>query len=138
MLELEVTECPDPDYLGTWRFEKNQVYLGHPEGDIIPKLDGLPSWGFLLEVWPDGVQAQPHPDLGHWLLNGKRATRPRRLRVGDELTVAGLKLRVLKAEHSDFQTKKAILDARLDELKAAQAPALALVKLLNAKSRREG
>lgn len=131
MLAIEVISCPDPEYQGLWRFHKNQVYLGFPEGDIRPELNGLCSFAFMLEVLPDMVQAIPHPELPFWLLNGKRATKSRKLRLGDEINVSGVKMVLREAKHVSVEGKKAILDRRLQELVASQSPLLPLIKILS-------
>ena len=135
MLVVEVLECQDPEYEGVWRLHKNQLYLGYPEGDITPAVPGLPSYGFLIEVLPDMVQGTPHPEIVHWLLNGKRATRPRRLRIGDEITVANVRLKILEVELQEFESKKSILDARLQKLVESNSGLLPLIKILKDKTK---
>lgn len=130
MLVVEILDCPDPEFLGEWRFHKNQIQLGFPEGDISPDVAGLPSYGFMLETYPDLIQGTPHPDLGHWLLNGKRATRPRRLRLGDTISVAGIKLRIKEAVPEEFHSRKSILDGKLQALLSSESKLLPLIKLL--------
>lgn len=134
MLEIHITSCSDPEYEGVWRFEKNQIYFGHPEGDVSPQ-GMLPSNAFMLEVLPEFLQAHPGPILEYWLLNGKRATKPRKLKVGDQVQVGEIVFKITAGTYQEVQTKKQILDARLKELVAQQAPSLSLIQLLNAKSK---
>lgn len=135
MLAIEVISCPDPEFEGVWRFHQNQVYLGYPEGDIAPQVDGLVSFAFLIEVLPDLVQATPHPDVPFWLLNGKRATRPRRLRIGDMITVMNIKMKILEVSFDELVSRKTILDARLQELLASSSPILPVIKMLREKTK---
>ena len=134
MLEIHITSCTDPEYEGVWRFEKNQIYFGHPEGDISPP-GMLPSNAFMLEVLPEFLQAHPGPIMDFWLLNGKRTTKPRKLKVGDQLQVAEISFKVTAAEYKEVQSKKQILDARLKALVAQQSPLLELIQLLNVKTK---
>ena len=134
MLEIHITTCTDPEYEGVWRFEKNQIYFGHPEGDISP-VGMLPSNAFMLEVLPDFLQAHPGPIMEYWLLNGKRATKSRKLKVGDQVQVGEVTFKVTAAEYREVQSKKQILDARLKALVEQQSPLLELVHLLNVKSK---
>ena len=135
MLVIEIMTCPDPEFEGVWRFHQNQIYLGYPEGDIAPAVDGLPSFAYMIEVLPHMIQGTPHPEVDHWLLNGKRATRPRRLRLGDTIVVMGIKMKVVEAALEEFTSRKTILDSRLQELIAANSPILPVIKLLKEKTK---
>lgn len=134
MLEIQVTACPDPDYQGTWRFHKNQIYLGAPEGDVSPA-GLLPSFAFMIEVLPDFMQAQPGPAVEFWLLNGKRATKPRTIKAGDEIQVGDIRLKIMAGEYREPISKKQHLEARLKALIAAESPLLSLIQVLNAKTK---
>jgi hypothetical protein len=134
MIEVQITNCPDPDFQGTWKFYKNQIYLGFPEGDISPEGE-LPSFGFMIEVLPDFLQAHPNPNVEFWLLNGKRASKPRKIKIGDTLQVGNIIFKVTEAKFQEFQTKKQILDKNLKALIAEDAPILGLIQLLNAKTK---
>lgn len=134
MLEIHITSCTDPEFEGVWRFHKNQIYFGHPEGDISPA-GILPSNAFMVEVLPEFLQAQPGPIMEYWLLNGKRASKPRKLKVGDQLQVGEIVFKITAAEYKEVETKKQMLDAKLKALVAQESPLLSLVQLLNAKSK---
>ncbi len=134
MLEIHITSCTDPEFEGVWRFEKNQIYFGHPEGDISPK-DMLPSNAFMIEALPGFLQAHPGTMMEFWLLNGKRATKPRKLKIGDQLKVGDIEFKITAAEYKEVRSKKQILDARLKTLIAEESPLLGLIQLLNAKSK---
>lgn len=134
MIEICVTKADDEAYLGTWRIPKNQVYLGHPEGDISPST--LPqSFLFLIEVAEGVLQVQPHPALEYWHLNGKRATKARRIRPGDRVRVGDVEFHVVAAQEVPLQSKKQLLDARLKALVTQNDPILSLVELLNPKTK---
>ncbi|MFP5457394.1 MAG: hypothetical protein ACLGG7_01570 [Bacteriovoracia bacterium] len=134
MIEVNVIDATDPEYLGTWKFRKNQIYLGHPSGDIAPH-GLLFSYAFMIEVLPDFIQVQPHPDLEFWLLNGKRATKPRKVKIGDHLQVGDLALTITSVAHQELPTKKQILDRRLKELVSSQSPVLEVIQALNPKTK---
>ena len=134
MLEVQVVSCPDPEFQGTWRFFKNQIYFGYPEGDISPPGE-LNSFAFMLEVLPDFLQAHPHSSVEFWLLNGKRASKPKKIKVGDTLQVGEIVFKVTEAKYQEFLTKKQILDVKLKALVAAESPLLGLIQLLNAKTK---
>lgn len=135
MLVIEVLSCPDPEYQGTWTLHQNQVYLGYPEGDISPKIEGLPSFAYLIEVLPELIQGTPHPDISYWHLNGKRATRPRSLRIGDVITVMDTKLKIIEAKYVELISKKAILDSKLQKLLETNSSQLSLIKVLKEKTK---
>lgn len=135
MLAIEVLSCPDPEYEGVWKFHQNQIYLGYPEGDIAPALAELPSFAFLIEVLPNLIQGTPHPAVDHWLLNGKRATRPRRLRLGDVIAVHGVQIKILDAAVDEFVSRKSILDSKLQALVESNSSVLPVIKALRDKTK---
>ncbi|MBY0516156.1 MAG: hypothetical protein K2P81_04570 [Bacteriovoracaceae bacterium] len=134
MLEITVLKSEDPDFEGVWSFQKNQIYFGHPDGDIAPS--GLPnSFTFMLEVLPEFLQVHPHPDLEFWLLNGKRASKGRKVKIGDNIQVQNIEFKITAAKFQEFKTKKQILDMKLKQLISTEAPILNLIQLLNAKTK---
>lgn len=135
MLVIEVLSCPDPEYQGIWTLHQNQVYLGYPEGDISPNTPGMLSYAYLIEVLPELIQGTPHPDIPYWHLNGKRATRPRKLKIGDVLTVLDVKLKIVRAEYIELVSRKTILDAKLQKLLETDSPLLPLIKVLKEKTK---
>lgn len=135
MLSIEVTSCPDPEYQGVWKFHQNQIYLGYPEGDLAPAVEALISYAFMLEVLPEMIQGTPHPDLTHWLLNGKRATRPRRLRLGDVVEVQGVEFKIVAATVSQFVPRKQLLEEKLQQLVESNSPIIPAIKALREKSK---
>jgi hypothetical protein len=134
MIEINITNCPDPEFKGLWKFNKNQIYFGYPQGDISP--EGLPSsFAFMLEVFPDFIQVQPHPKLEFWLLNGKRATKARKVKCNDTLQVGEVEFKVIETKFEEVLTKKQLLDKKLKNLVANESPVLNIIQLLNPKTK---
>lgn len=134
MIEINVTKCPDPEFQGSWRFQKNQVYLGYPQGDISP--EGLPtSFAFMVEVFPDFIQVQPHPKIEFWLLNGKRATKPRKVKHNDLLQIGEVEFKIVDAKFEEMLSKKQVLDKKLKALVASEAAIINVIQLLNPKTK---
>jgi hypothetical protein len=95
----------------------------------------LPSNAFLLEVLPDFIQAHPSHVMEFWLLNSKRATKTRKVVIGDLIKVGDIEFKVTAAQFIQIQTKKEVLDEKLKNLVAQNSRSLDIIQLLNAKTK---
>jgi hypothetical protein len=134
MLDIEIISCPDPEYQGNWCFHKNCIYLGSPEGDICFEGFSL-SFAFMIEVLPSYIQVTPHPKIESWKLNGKRATKSKKIRISDLIEVCDVQLKVVRAEYIEGKSKKQILDEKLKLLIAEDASVLNLIQVINPKTK---
>lgn len=132
MIEIEVTKSSDIDFLGRWKFHKNGIYLGFPQADICYAPIAL-SYAFMIEILPQGLQVIPHPKLEFWLLNGKRSTQQRSVKLGDMIKVADLEFKITEAKFEETISKKSVLDQKLKELVRNESNALNLISLINKK-----
>jgi hypothetical protein len=133
MLALEIIAAPDSDFLGAWRFHKSLVVLGG-RGSDVPLADASGAQ-LVLEAQTDHVRATPSAELAFWRLNGKRATLPKRVRAGDVIEFCGTRLKLVEASFQPREGKKALLERRLQILKASADPVLEVVKALTARTR---
>lgn len=132
MIEIEVISSSDMDFLGVWNFQKNSIYLGFPQADICYPPIGL-SYAFMIEILPQGLQVIPHPKLEFWLLNTKRSTQQRTVKIGDRIKVSDLEFKITAAKYEESATKKSVLDVRLKELVRTESNSLTLISLINKK-----
>jgi hypothetical protein len=123
MIEIEIIKSADLDFVGKWKFYKNSIYLGYPEADILVT-DLMQSYAFMIEILPTGLQVIPHPKIEYWLLNGKRATQPRRIKMGDQVQVGETLFKVIDCMFVENKSKKEFLDEKLAELVEKQDPCL--------------
>jgi len=132
MIEIEITKSVDIDFLGKWQFHKNNIYIGYPLADVAyPPIDL--SYAFLIEVLPEAIQVIPHPKLEFWLLNSKRSTQQRTIKIGDSLKVGDLEFKITQAQFEETFSKKTVLDERLKDLVKTEDESLMLISLINKK-----
>jgi hypothetical protein len=132
MIEIEVIKARDLDFLGKWKFHKNSIYLGFPQADICYSPIAL-SYAFMIEILPKGLQVIPHPKLEFWLLNTKRSTQQRTVKLGDRIMVSDLEFKIIDAKFEESVTKKSVLDLKLKELVKNESDTLTLISLINKK-----
>jgi hypothetical protein len=110
-----------------------QNWLGG-RGSDVPLADASGAQ-LVLEAHTDHVRATPSAELAFWRLNGKRATLPKRVRAGDVIEFCGTRLKLVEASFQPREGKKALLERRLQILKASADPVLEVVKALTARTR---
>lgn len=133
MIEVQITACPDEEFIGTIAFHKNQVYVGFPDGDICPNIANLPPNALMIEVLPDSILVHPTQNLDFFLVNGKRATQLKHLKIGDSLNVRGAELKITQAKYENIVSKSESLEAKLLELVESDSPLLPLIETLTSK-----
>ena len=87
MINFEFIESPDLDIIAPFKYFQNQIYIGRTVGDLwVNDKDLFPSHIFL-EVIGSDLLIHPQKDVEHYLLNGKRASSIRKLKVNDAITI---------------------------------------------------
>ncbi len=132
MIEIEIIKSSDNDFLGKWKFHKNSIYIGFPQADICYPVISL-SYAFMIEILPQGLQVIPHPKLEFWLLNKKRSTQQRTIKIGDLIKVSDLEFKIIDANFQEVASKKSVLDMKLKELVRSESDSLGLISLINKK-----
>lgn len=128
MITFEITESPDNNVKRQFTFYKNQVYLGKSAGDLWINDPLLLSSNTLLEVIGQDLLIHPQRDVEFYLINGKRASVIRKLKRMDVVTIGNTSLRVLDFSNSEVQTKKEVLDRKLDKLIEQNSPRLTVIE----------
>lgn len=133
MINLEIISGPDINTLNEYKFFQNQIYLGRTTGDLwIDDPEVLPSH-LLLEVIGKDLLIHPQKNVEFYLLNGKRSTTIRKLKLKDEITFGKTKLRVVSFEETHQSTKKELLNKKLAALMEENSPRLNVIESLTTK-----
>lgn len=130
MLEFDITESPDSDVVGHYHLSKNEIYLGQVLTDINIKDPLLLNSHAFMEVLADKLLFHPQKDIGHYLLNGKRALTIRKLKTGDTIQIGATKIKILAFNHTPNPSRKEILDGKLAQFIETQDPRLEVIELL--------
>jgi hypothetical protein len=82
----------------------------------------------MLEVIENDLILHPQPGVTHYLLDGKRATNVRKIKVGQKITIGETEFVIKDFKETVFKTKKMILDEELARLMEIDSPKLAIIE----------
>ena len=85
----------------------------------------------MLEVVGQDVIVHPQKSVEFYLINGKRATTPRKLHAGEIVTLGNTKIKLISFEETAAYSKKNILNAKLDQLIEAGSQKLPVIESLS-------
>lgn len=128
MIHFEVIQCPNPNAQTTFKFLKNEVYVGKDKGDLSLGDPALESSHLLIEVPEQDLLVHPQKNVEYYLLNGKRTTSIRKLKVGDTLTIGKTIIKVLGFERTEYPSRKDILNSKLAKLMEEGSPRLSVIE----------
>jgi hypothetical protein len=130
MINFEISESPDNNVISTFKYFQNQIYLGRSNGDLwIDDHDLNPSH-LMLEVINKELLIHPQKGVEFFLINGKRATAIRKLKPKDEVTVGKTVIKILDFDETSRQSKKEILNNKLNQLVQENSSRLNVVERL--------
>lgn len=128
MIHFEITQSPDLNVLTSFRFMKNEIYLGRRAHDLSISDLALKNIHLLLEIPETELLIHPQKDVDHYLINGKRATSIRKLKIGDTVSFGQSILKIIAFERTSFPTKKELLDKKLADLIEKGSPRLSVIE----------
>lgn len=131
MIQFEIVGGPDQNVMSAYTFNQNQIYLGRSTGDLWINDPELHASHLLLEVVEDTLLVHPQKEVDHYLLNGKRATTIRKLKINDQLQLGNTLLKILSYKESPKVSKKMILDQKLAQLIEENSPRLDAIEALS-------
>ncbi len=135
MISFQIIDSPDLNVLREFTFFQNLIYLGRKRGNLCIDDPELHESHLMIEVIGPILQVHPQTNVDHYLLNSKRATEIRKLKVGDTVTMGNTQLKILRFEETGEETKKEILNRKMEELIASNSPKLELIEELAQLSR---
>jgi hypothetical protein len=130
MIYFEITESPDKNVIGRYEFKKNEVYIGQNAPDLSIHDTDLSNNHLLLEIPENELLVHPQKNVGFYLVNGKRSTNIKKLKVSDTLTLGQTTLKIIAFEASVYPSKKQILDAKLAKLMAEESKRMPVIESL--------
>ncbi|MGE3609439.1 MAG: hypothetical protein AB7I27_07615 [Bacteriovoracaceae bacterium] len=130
MIQFEVVQSPDLNAKSVFQFYKNQVYLGKNSGDLHIQDLKLQGLHLLIEVIQNDLIIHPQKNVEHYLINGKRTTTVRKIKVNDVIGLGNTLIKILSFENTPLLSKKAILDRKLSDLAIKNSPKMGLIEKL--------
>ena len=131
MVQFEITKSPDPNVRNHFRFMSNSLTIGKKTGDLIIADSELKESHLMIEVIGKDLLFHPQRGVEFFLINGKRATSIRKLKVGEEVTFGQTVLKVLGFEETTVLSKKLILGNKLASLVESDSSRLPVIDKLS-------
>lgn len=130
MINLEIIESPDNNIVSAFTYFQNLIYLGRTSGDLWINDNDLLFSHVMLEVIGTDLLIHPQKDVEYYLLNGKRASTIRKIKVNDKITIGKTVFKILGFSETQRESKKTKLDKKLNELVETNSSRLAVVESL--------
>ena len=130
MINIEFIQSPDTDVLAAFEYFQNQLYIGRNHGDLWIDDNELYPSHIMLEIIASDLLIHPQKDVEFYLLNGKRASSVRKLKINDVITIGKTVFKILNYSETITETKQQILDRKLNKLIAEDSPCLPIIESL--------
>lgn len=116
MIKFEIVNSPDQEVLSTFEYFQNVIYIGRTTGNLTIEDPEIHRTHLLIEVVEGEVLVQPQKDVEFYLINGKRATTPRKIKINDNVGFGKTTLKLLAFEQTEPSSKKKTLNQKLSAL----------------------
>ena len=130
MIHLEIISSPDSNILTQFQFFQNELYLGRNSGNLHIQDPALLGSHMMVEVVEKDLIIHPQKGVESYLIDGKRSSTIRKIKSGQIITIGTTSFKVLGFEETQNQTKKQILDKKLNKLVEENSPRLAVIEQL--------
>lgn len=130
MITLEVISSPDPNVINTYEFLQNQLYIGRESGNLRIEDSSLRATHVMIEVVGKDLIIHPQKEVEHYLINGKRATEIRKLKLSDTFSIGATTIKIMGFEETQHPSRKQILNDKMKDLLQENSPRLAVIEKL--------
>jgi hypothetical protein len=130
MIHLEIISSPDSNILTQFQFFQNEVYLGRNSGNLHIQDPALLGSQVMVEVVEKDLIIHPQKGVESYLIDGKRSSTIRKIKSGQIITIGTTSFKVLGFEETQNQSKKQILDKKLNKLVEENSPRLSIIEQL--------
>ena len=130
MIHLEVTSSPDLNVINDFEFFQNQIYLGRLSGNLYINDPELLKSHLMIEVLENSLLIHPQKGVEFYLIDGKRSSTVRKLRIEQLITIGQTTFKVKRFEETLYQSKKELLDLKLAALIESESPRLLVIEKL--------
>ncbi len=135
MIHFEITQSPDDNVQTHFQFHLNQIYLGRSDGQLHIQDSTLAPSHLMLEVVENDLLVHPQTNVESYLINGKRSTSVRKIKINDLITLGQTTLKVISFSHTSLETKKDILNKKLKSLVESNSKRLGVIEMLSQKNK---
>ena len=128
MIQIEVTDSPDYDAIGTRTFQFNEIFIGGRKGNVLINDDKIIDYHFKIEVSESKIVGYLHPDLKSFHLNGKLAQGRVPLKISDKINIGHSTVLLKQATFQEIKSYKEMTNQNLDLLMQKKDPVLEIIK----------
>lgn len=130
MIHLQITHSIDKDLIGDFQFAKNLIYIGKTEGDLRIENDLIMNQHLFIEIYDSKVIVQPNKNLEYFLVNGKRTTGPKYLKINSEIDLGVIKFKLINFMLSKIITPREKMNEITDELIQKSHPIIEVIQII--------
>jgi len=130
MIHINVTHSIDEDLIGDFYFTKNLIYIGKNEGDLRINSDKIMNQHLFIEIFESKLIAQPNKKLEYFLVEGKRTTGPKFLKIGMTIDLGVITFKLMNFMQTKFETSREKLNQITDELIASNHPVIEVIQII--------
>lgn len=132
MIEIKVTKSNNTDFLGNYKFNKNLIYVGsNHDSDLYFPNTKLIRNHIFIEVIENKLLTHINQSCDYILVNKKRTTKFKVLKVGDILELEDIQLCITKFETTNYQTKKDALNNTAKNISKIKPELIPLISRLS-------
>ncbi len=128
MIHFEIVDSPDPNVKTFFKYFKNEIYLGKQGQDLSIDDPALMSSHVLIEVPEKDLLIHPQKGVEYYLLNGKRTTSIRKLKLNDIITIGNTVIKIIEFKLTDSPSRKKILTDKLNQLIEQNSARLSVIE----------
>lgn len=121
MIEISVNSSPDIESKGKYRYYKNFIRIGNNNGDVIISDPEIINSHLILEISEEGVLAKKNPQIASYLVNEKKTTGNKKLKLGDKITLGTTTFQILFFEFTKASSKKETINQNLEMIMSDQS-----------------
>lgn len=132
MISFKILSSPDYEInTQTYTYYQNIIYLGFAQGHFFIKDSELIDNHLMLEVLDNDLLLHPNPKIESFLIDGKRATSVRKLKINQIVTIGNTQIQILDFKNTEHLTRKEILDAKLNQILERDDSRLTIIEKLS-------
>jgi hypothetical protein len=128
MIQFEIIKSPDRDIQKDFIFFHNEIFFGHSKGHVRINDAQISSTHIMIEIIENELILHPQLGVDHYLIDGKRATSVRKLRIGQSITIGETEFKIKDFKYTEFKSKKTILDEKLAHLIEQESSKLIIIE----------
>lgn len=131
MIHYKINKCPDSDYIGEVKTNKNLIYLGsNLTSDVHLPDKALRTNHLFIEIAEGKLVAHSHADVEFFWVNGKRSKKFKFLNIGDKIQIGESEIEIILYAQTETIDKRNALNAATDRLISIKKEFLPIVQLI--------